>query len=297
MQQRPYRCLLFVPGDKPEMLAKATRFGADAYVLDLEDAVAEDNKHGARDIVRDAIPRFAEQGVGSFVRINAVDTPHWLGDLQSIAVPGLTGIILPKAASVGEVTAISIVLDTLEDAAGIARGTIDIQLLLETAPGIQNAYELMHASPRVRSAFGGAAPDADVNRSLGFRWTKEGRETLYVRSRILLAARAAGLPYPVTGTWTDLEDLEGLRTYAIEGRNLGYSGMYAIHPGQVAVINEVFTPSAAEVERARGIIAAMEQAASEGLGAVRFEGTMIDIAMVAGAHEVLSFAEQVGVPV
>jgi citrate lyase subunit beta/citryl-CoA lyase len=297
MQQRPYRSLLYVPADKPEMIAKATRFEADAYVLDLEDAVAEDKKPAARDIARQAIGGLAEQGVGVFVRINAIGTPHWLDDLRSITVPGLTGVVMPKPESAAGVTALSIILDTLEEAAGVEPGSIDIQLLLETAIGMEKAFDLMSACPRVRSAFGGAARDADVNRAVGFRWTQEGRETLYLRSKVLLAARAVGVPFPVTGTWIDLEDLEGLREYAIEGRNLGYSGMYAIHPAQVAVLNEVFTPTAAEIERARAIIAAMEEAEKEGLGAVRFEGTMIDIAMAAGAQEVLTFADQVGVAV
>jgi citrate lyase subunit beta/citryl-CoA lyase len=295
MQKRPYRSLLYVPADKPDMVAKATRFGADAYVLDLEDAVAEENKPSARKIARGAIPGFAHEGIGVFVRINSLDTSHWLDDMRSIAVAGLTGVILPKVSSPAEVAAVSLVLDTLEQSAGVERGTIDIQLIIETALGMQNAFDMMRASPRVRSAFGGVARDADTNRALGFRWTKEGRETLYVRSRILLAARAAGLPYPITGTWIDLDDVDGLRTYAAHGRDLGYCGMYAIHPSQVAVINEVFTPSAAEVNRARAIVATMEQAEADGLGAVRFEGTMIDLAMLAGAKEVLAVAEQVGV--
>ncbi len=294
MQDRPYRSLLYVPADKPEMTSRATRFGADAYVLDLEDAVAEERKPTARELVRAAITSLAAHGVGVFVRINAISTPHWLDDLRSVTVAGLTGVVLPKAQSVAQVAAIGLVLDTLEEAEGLEPGSIDIQLLLETAPGMELAYELMRSSPRVRSAFGGAARDADVNRALGFRWSKEGRETFYVRSRILLAARAAEIPYPVTGTWIDLDDLDGLREYAEQGRDLGYTGMYAIHPAQVAVINDVFTPTAQEIERARAIIAAMNEATEEGLGAVRFEGTMIDIAMVGGAESLLAFAEQVG---
>jgi citrate lyase subunit beta/citryl-CoA lyase len=294
MQDRPYRSFLYVPADKPEMTSRAIRFEADAYVLDLEDAVAEERKAAARELVRDAITSLAAHGVGVFVRINAIGTPHWLEDLRSVTIAGLTGVILPKVESVPQVAAIGLILDALEEAEGLDKGEIDIQLLLETAFGMQHAYDLMKSSPRVRSAFGGAARDADVNQALGFRWSKEGRETLYLRSSILLAARAAGIPYPVTGTWIDLDDLEGLRAYADQGRDLGYSGMYAIHPGQVQVINQVFTPTMEEVERARAILAAMTQAEEAGLGAVRFEGTMIDIAMVGGARRVLALAEQVG---
>jgi citrate lyase subunit beta / citryl-CoA lyase len=292
MQGRAYRSLLFVPADKPDWIAKAPKYGADAYVLDLEDAVVEENKPAARGYARDAIPELAARDVGVFVRINAIGTRHWLDDLRAVTVPGLTGIVPPKLGSAAEVTAISLVLDYAEAQEGVEPGAVDIQLLLETARGIELAFELMQASPRVRSCFGGVARDADVNREIGLRWTKEGRETLYLRSRILLAARAAGVPYPVTGTWIDLADLDGLREYATEGRNLGYTGMYVIHPSHVAVANEVFTPSAQEVDRLRSMVAELDRAEQEGLGAVRFEGTMVDIAMATRARELLAAVEE-----
>jgi citrate lyase subunit beta/citryl-CoA lyase len=292
MQRRPYRSILYVPADKPEWMAKATKFGADAYVLDLEDAVVEESKPAARGMAREAIPGLAAQGVGVFVRINGIETPHWFEDIRSVAVGGLTGIIPPKVSSATEVAAMSLILDALEPPAGIEPGSIDIQILFETAPGIENAFEIIRASPRVRSFFGGVARDGDVNRTIGLRWTKEGRESLYLRSKLLLAGRAAGVPYPVSGTWIDLDDLDGLREYAVECRNLGYTGMYVIHPSHVEIANEVFTPTADEVDRARRIVAEIDRAEQEGLGAVRFEGAMIDIAMAAGSREVLAFVDE-----
>jgi citrate lyase subunit beta/citryl-CoA lyase len=194
--------------------------------------------------------------------------------------------------SATEVATMSLILDAIEPPAGIEPGTIDIQVLFETAPGIENAYEILRASPRVRSFFGGVARDGDVNRAIGLRWTKEGRESLYLRSKLLLAGRAAGAPYPVSGTWIDLDDLDGLREYAIECRDLGYTGMYVIHPSHVEIANDVFTPTADEVARAHKIVAEIDRAEKEGLGAVRFEGAMIDIAMAAGSREVLAFVEE-----
>jgi citrate lyase subunit beta/citryl-CoA lyase len=294
VQNRPYRTALYVPADKPDWMAKAPKFGADSYVLDLEDAVAEDRKAEARGYVREAIPGLARAGVGVFVRVNAIGTPHWLDDLRTVVVPGLTGIVMPKPESAAEVAAVSLVLDNVEQQEGVEPGSVDIQLLLETAAGMQNAYELMLASPRVRSYFGGVARDADVARALNLRWTREGTESLYLRSRLLLAGRAAGIPYGLTGTWIDLDDFDGLRAYAVVGRNLGYSGMYVIHPSHVSVVHEVFTPSADEVDRLRRIVAAMAEAEAAGAGAVRFEGTMIDIAMANGARETLATAEALG---
>jgi citrate lyase subunit beta/citryl-CoA lyase len=288
VQRRPFRSLLYIPADKPEWMAKAPKYGADAYILDLEDAVIEDNKAAARQHAREAIPALAAEGVGVFVRINAVGTPYWLDDLRTVVVPGLTGIGLPKASSAGQVAAVSLVLDVVERQEGVEPGEVDLHLLLETAAGIENAAALLRASPRVRSYFGGVARDGDINRELGLRWTRDGRESLYLRSKLLLAGRAAGIAYPVTGTWTDVADLDGLRAYAAEGRDLGYSGMQVIHPSHVRIAKEVFTPSPAEVDRLRRMLAEFERAEEAGHGVVRFEGSMIDIAMAGRARELLA---------
>lgn len=287
MQQRPYRSLLFVPASRPDWMERATRFGADAYVLDLEDAVAPGEKAAARQHAAEAIPKLAAEGVGVFVRINDLSTPHWLEDLQAVTVPGLTGVSPPKIHSAGEIETIAHVLDTLEGPAGLEPGSIDLQPLLETAKGIQAGYDVLSASPRVRSFWAGAARDGDVNRELGSQYQLDGSDSLYARSKLLVDGRAAGVPYPLAGTWVDLQDIEGLEAFAAESRILGYTGLYVIHPSHVEVANRAFTPTAEELDRYRLIVAEMEAARSRGSASIQLDGVMIDIAMEQHARRVL----------
>lgn len=295
MQRRPYRSLLFIPGTKPVWIASAPQLGADAYVLDLEDAVPEEAKASARSNVAAAISTLAGEGVGVFVRVNALDTPHWLADLCAVVRPGLTGIALPKVSEPGDVIAVDRVLTALEARAGLAVGEVDIQPLLETARGIENAFEILSSSRRVRSFFGGSARDGDVSREVGFRWTAEGKETLYIRSKLVVDGRAAGVPYPIAGTWVDVDDTEGLKVYACENRDLGYTGMYTIHPTHVAVANQAFTPTESEIRYFRRIVAEVDRAKASGEGALLLDGVMLDHAMVVRAHEFLAMADTLGV--
>jgi citrate lyase subunit beta/citryl-CoA lyase len=154
---------------------------------------------------------------------------------------------------------------------------------------IQNAREIALASPRVGAMIGPTAEHADIARAVGYRWTPEGEETLYLRSRILLACREAGL-HPLTGLWERLEDLAGLEAFAEKGRQLGFRGMIAIHPSHVATVNEAFSPTADEIEFHEGLVAAYEKAAADGHGAVRYRGVHIDKAHADTATEWLAHA-------
>lgn len=291
MQRRPFRALLFVPGTRPELFEKAARSGADALVLDLEDAVAENLKEEARQNVGGAIESLGRTGLGVFVRINDLSTPYWREDLAAIVQPGLTGVALPKVQSAADVVLVAEVLDDLERAAHVEPGEVDIQPLLETARGIHAGYDALSASPRVRSFFGGFAKDGDVSRELDARWTASGEESFYLRSKLLIDGRAAGVPYPISGTWADLKDLDGLARFAEQNRNLGYTGMYVIHPSHVAVVTNAFTPTPEELQWYRGIVAQLEAAEESGQGAVQMDGVMIDRAMAARARELLQAFE------
>jgi citrate lyase subunit beta/citryl-CoA lyase len=295
MQQRPLRALLFVPGSRPELFEKASRSGADAVVLDLEDAVAPSAKNDARRNVGAAIGVLATSGLGVFVRINDLTTGEWREDLAAIVVPGLTGVALPKVHRPGDVALVADVLAELERSAGVALGEVDIQPLLETAEAMHGAYEILGSSPRIRSFFGGFAKDGDVSRELDARWTRGGEESLYLRSKLLLDGRAAGVPFPITGTWTDLTDLDGLRAFADQNRNLGYSGMYVIHPSHVDAVTHAFTPTPDELARYRMIVDRLEEAEGLGQAAIQVEGVMIDRAMVARARAVLETFESLSV--
>lgn len=297
MQTRPLRALLYVPGTRPELFEKAARSGADALVLDLEDAVAEGAKDDARANVAAGIEQLAPQGLGIFVRINDLATPHWHADTAAVVQAGLTGIALPKVEEPAHISELAALLDELEPAARLEPGSVDIQPLLETARGIHAGYDVLRASPRIRSYWGGFARDGDVSRELDARWTRSGEESLYLRSKLLLDGRAAGVPYPISGTWADLHDLEGLAAFSEQNRNLGYTGMYVIHPSHVDVVTRTFTPTDEELERYRAIVTQLGDAERLGQGAVQMDGVMIDRAMVARAHAVLAaFDAQASVP-
>ncbi|MBI3949602.1 MAG: CoA ester lyase [Acidobacteria bacterium] len=290
----PYRSILFVPGHKLEWVHKAMIGQADALVLDLEDAVPPAAKVEARALVRSGLEAAAGSGKGLMVRVNALSTGLAAGDLAAITCDALDAIVIPKVEAPEDVLAYATLLDYFETANGVTAGRVEILIIAETALGILRAYELCKASSRVTSIFGGTARDGDVSRSLGYTWTREGLETLYIRSKVLLDARAAGVRYPISGTWTDLQDLEGLTAFARQSREIGYTGMFVIHPTHVEVVNRVFTPTPAEIAYYQSVLESMEKAQAADLGAIALEGTMVDIAMVEKARQFLEFAQQIG---
>ncbi|WP_240436409.1 HpcH/HpaI aldolase/citrate lyase family protein [Streptomyces sporangiiformans] len=287
---RPLRSLLFVPANRTEWLPKARAAGADAAILDLEDAVPRQDKASARARVVEAVAGAGTDpsgGMALFVRINPLDS--WAGaeELRAVARPGLAGIVLPKVSCVQDVRLADRLLTWCEDEQGLPRGQLALVPLLETARGLREAHEIASAAARVAYMGALTAPGGDVERAVGYRWTPEGTETLALRSRVLLDVRAAESPHPVTGLWTSLADLAGLRAFAEQNRSLGYEGMMAIHPSHVPVINDVFSPGPDELARYARLIAAVEQAQTQGQGAVSFEGQMVDEAMAATARLVL----------
>ena len=250
----------------------------------------------ARAAVRASIERLgaAATTAGVWVRPNAWESQLAGVDLEAVVVEGLDGIFLPKVYGPADVLRFDTLLEHFEIRAGLDVGGIEIIVSLETAQSMAACEEIAHASPRVASLFGATARDADIGRALGFTWTAEGLETLYVRSRILLACRAAGLHHPICGLWQDLADLDGLERFAEANRGLGYRGQVAIHPSHVAIINRVFTPSSEELAFYRGMVEALETAQAAGRAAVDYEGQHIDIAHVKTAREILARAEMLG---
>lgn len=290
---RPYRSLLFVPGHKPSWVDKAVHAGADALILDLEDSVPPATKAEARAAVADSIDRLHRDhpDVGVLVRPNPWDTEHFGADLEAAVRPGLDALLLPKVYAPVDVQNFAALLDHFELKTGLARGTVELVPSLETARSYATCADLATASPRVGSLMAAAARDSDVSRELGFTWSAEGLETLYYRSRAVLACRAAGLRHPIVGLWQDIGDLAGLERFATDNLRLGFRGQVLIHPTHVEVVNRAYTPSPATVERYRRMIAAFEEAAAAGSAAVDFEGEHIDIAHVQTAREIVSMAE------
>jgi citrate lyase subunit beta/citryl-CoA lyase len=294
---KPLRSLLFVPGHKAAWMDKAPQYGADALILDLEDAVPPADKATARTLVRQAIDALAARRQTVYVRVNALETGMTGDDLSVIVGPGLTGLLPPKVESPDEVRQLDALLTYFERRAGLSPGSVELIPILETAKGIRNAYDIACASPRVASVVGGAGRGGDTNRSLGYVWSREGTETLFIRAKVLLDARAAGIPYPLVASWFEVGDLEGLIADAQRNRQLGFRGMLLIHPSHVAPVNQIFTPSAEEVAYYKGLLAAMAEAERQGSAAVTYQGAMVDIAMVKTAQQMLEFAKAVGVPV
>jgi citrate lyase subunit beta/citryl-CoA lyase len=271
----PYRTLLFVPGHRTDWVEKAVASGADAVVLDLEDSVPDDVKDGARAMVRESIERVrkTDPDVGLLVRVNGLATRLTGADLEAVVGPGLDGIFAPKVEHETDVLRYDALLDHFEHRNG-ASG-LQYVLPVETVPAIQNCRQIALASARVGAMIGPTAEHADIAREVGFEWTPEGLETLYLRSRVLLACREAGI-HALTALWERVDDLDGLRRFAEFGRQLGFRGMVAIHPTHVATINDVFSPTAEQVDFYTGMVTAYEDAARAGLGALRYRGLHID---------------------
>jgi citrate lyase subunit beta / citryl-CoA lyase len=294
-ERRPYRSTLFVPAGKDGWVDKAVAAGPDAIILDLEDAVSEQGKDRGRASALDDVKNLVSQQVPVYVRINALSTPHWLADVQTLVGSGLSGIALPKILGADDVVVLDRVLGALEGANGLPVGQTEIQPIFETALGMQSGFAILTASKRIKSFHAGTARHGDVNASLDYVWTPDGLETIYLRSKLLLEGRAAGVPYPLTGVWTDIRDLEGFEKFAKQGRQLGYTGMYLIHPAHVELANRTFTPTAEEIARYREIVRVLEAVAESGNAAVQLDGAMVDVAMVTRAKAALALADALGV--
>lgn len=288
------RSAIFVPGNKPDWIPKAVASGVDSIILDLEDSVPDAAKAEARSLVREGVIELARQGRSCSVRINGWATGLVDDDLAGIACAELTEVSLPKVTTAGDLQELGERLTRLEAEAGIATGTIITPLAMETAAAMRNAYDIVRACPRVRSLSLAAGAGGDASRSVGYVWSKQGHETLYLRSKAVLDARAAGIEYPMVSSWWDIRDLEGLRQDAQLNRSLGFRGQIVMHPTHVPIVNEVFSPSPVEIAYARGLLEAYEEGRRKGTAAVLYEGDMIDTAMARTAEEVIELARALG---
>jgi citrate lyase subunit beta/citryl-CoA lyase len=281
----PLRTLLFAPGNQPRKLAKVGTFGADAVILDLEDAVPIGQKEEARPLVRAALPTYRDVVV--MARPNALATGRCAADLDAVVCPSLQAILLPKVESPAELAEVDALLEKLEVREGMPGGTIRVLPLIETARGVSRVEEIAgQAPPRVLTlAFG----PADLTADLGIDLTRDGTEVLYARSRVVIAARAAGLAPPIDGPFLlDLHDHEGLIADARRGRQLGYAGKIVIYPAHVAPVNRVFSEVApAELERARRIVRAFESAVASGSAALQVDGVFVDYPIYRRAQRIL----------
>lgn len=286
----PVRSLMFVPANREDRMHKALASGADAIVLDLESTVPRGEAEPARRMVRDLVTMDRPTRPAVFVRVSEVDSPDFVPDLASCAHPSLAGILLPQVLGPDCVRRASEALDALDP-----QERITIVPLVETANAVRTAYEIACASPRVAYFGGGVSRNGDIGRNIGFRWTAEGTETLYLRSKVLIDSRSAGIVNPITGIWGAVDDLDGLRAFAVQSRELGYEGLQCIHPKHLPIIHEVFTPSAAEIAEWQELLAAMDEAEKQGSAAIRLHGRLVDVAHVKTARKNLDRARLLGV--
>ena len=277
------RSMLFAPGDRPDLIAKAARSPADGVIVDLEDGVAA----GVKQEARANLGSLPDGEVSFFVRLNGSGTGLMWEDLLAAAHAGVAGVIIPKVERRRVMLKVCGALSALEAATGRPDGSIALVPMIETALGVQNAFEIVGGSPRVRAVMLGSGEQGDLVADLRVQWDPEGTGLHYSRSRVLLAARSAGLAQPIDGVFMDYRNLEGLRTESRLARRMGYVAKLAIHPAQVAVINEVFTPTEEELARNRAILEAFEEAESRGTAAVGVEGRMVDYAVARTARSVL----------
>lgn len=279
------RSLLFLPGNSPNILLNADYLGADSIILDLEDAVAPGEKDSARILVRNAI-KALDYSSEVIVRINPEVSPYWHDDLDAV-VPACPDVIMPtKVGCADDVRTIAEYIGRLECENGIEFGRTKIIPLIETARGVENAFEIAKADARVQAVFLGAE---DLTADLRCKRTKEGAEIFYARGRMVMAARAAGVEVYDT-PWTDVEDIEGLRRDAELAKALGFSGKAAISPRHIATVNDVFSPTEEEIRYAQEVFAAIDRGLAEGKGVVSLHGKMIDPPIVARAEQVLTAA-------
>lgn len=285
---KPIRSFLFVPGNRETWFDKAVGAGADALILDLEDSVPASAKEDARALVARRIGDIAQRGERVYVRINRSPFLYSFEDLLAIAVPGLEGIVLPKPNGPEDIDIASAMIAEVELRKGIGAGTIGIVPTLETARSLQFAHDIA-LRPRVGALACAAAKNGDVARSVGFQWTREGLESLQWRSMVVVAARAAG-KNAVAGLWQEVHDLEGLRAFTAANRRLGYMGEMLLHPSNVPIVNEVYSPSDADVAYYSGMIKTFDDAQAAGRAAVIYDGEHIDYAHVKTAREIVELA-------
>ena len=308
------RSELAVPGSNTRFLEKAAGSDADIVFFDLEDAVAPDEKAQARKNVIEALHGLDWGGRTLSVRINGLDTPYMYRDVVEVlekAGDRLHLVMIPKVGTAADVYAVDVLVSQIEDAMGFGR-RLGFELIIETALGMQNIHAIAAASRRTESLhlgvadyaastqarttnIGGPSPDYHVLTDAdgdGNRQVHWGDMWHYALSRVVVAARANGLR-PLDGPFGDIGDGEGFAAQARRAAALGCEGKWAIHPSQVGLANDTFTPTAAEVEKAKRIVEAMEEAEKEGRGAAALDGRFIDIASIKQAEVLIAKAEQV----
>lgn len=277
------RTILSVPGNRIYMIEKAKQIKADAILLDLEDSIPIEEKAHARTIVREAIPALAGNSQKIYVRINSDDSGLAEDDLTAVVVPGIDGISQPKPNSGQAIVKIAEILTRLEKVRDIPEGSIKVMPWIETAKGIINAYEIAEASTRVICIIFGAN---DLVMETGMIRTGDENELNYPRTKVVLAARAAGV-LAIDTPYNNFRDEPGLIKESSLARRLGFDGKFVIHPNQVDTVNRIFRPTEEEITQAAKVLDAFHEAKRKGFASASLDGKMIDIPIAQKALKVI----------
>jgi citrate lyase subunit beta/citryl-CoA lyase len=282
-----FRSYLFAPGNNKKLLDKVFTAGADAVVLDLEDAVPESEKAGGRRSVAAALAESAPPlRPPAFVRINSLQSEYWRADVDAVVGPSLAGIRVPKVESLEALCRLNDALSAREGSLGLPGGSVRVVATIESARGLSRLPSLARAPRLSGFVFGAADFVADIGVDAASDLT-----TLFARSALVVASRDRRLSPPVASAFTRLHDDDGLRADTEAQKRLGFFGRSALHPRQVPIIHQVFNPSLEDVAAARGAVAAFESGQRDGRGATQSDGDFLDLATVRRARAVIALAE------
>ena len=290
--KKMYRTLLFAPGSRTELLTKAQLGMADAMIFDLEDSVPLNAKDEARKNIQQVLGLGLKKPM--YLRISNPRAGDYVADLgvfHNHSLFNVAGVALPKADDAHDIETVSKALHVIEIKAGVAVGSLSILPMIETCLGLRNSFDIAKSSKRVSGMALASAEQGDFMVDLGGHWTPRSLALTYPRSKLVVDSRAAGVEWIVDGVFMNLKDTQMLREECLIARELGFVGKMAIHPTQVDVMHEVFSPSAEEIEYARGLIAAFREGEARGVGAVKYEGMMVDYANVRLAERTLALVE------
>lgn len=285
------RTMLFMNAQRPGLIKDAYVYGADSIMLDLEDAVAENQKDSARFSLYHALKEVDYGDTEVIVRINGLDTPHWREDVRVCVAGGADGLRIAKTESAQDVRAVEEATLAAEREFGVEEGRTLLMAAIESPRGVLNAYEICTASPRL---FGVAISGGDYRKCMQVKVVPGGIEMLAARGHLLIAARAAGVQCFDT-VFTNLDDDEGFRAEVQQNKDMGFDGKSLINPRQIPIVHEMLAPTQREIADAEKIVRAFRENADKGIGVFTINGKMVDVAFVPGAERVIRLAKASGV--
>jgi len=284
------RSVFYIPGNNQKFIEKAPVTPADIITLDLEDSVPPDEKPKAREMVRESLKLAGSGGSTIYVRINNWETLMTNDDLEAVVHEGLHGVCLAKCGGADHVQRLDWKLEELERRRGLKVGSVAIQLLIETAKGVMNAYPAACASKRVNSLIFGAV---DYTKDMRVKLTDEGQEQYWARACVPVAARAAGC-IGIDCPYVNVKDIEGYRKSTSFGRQLGYEGRMLIHPDQIQPSHEIYSPGKDDIEWAEGVVKVFEEEGlAKGKAAVSYKGKMVDTPVYDNARTILAIRTEI----